>query len=342
MAKKASSKRAEGSSKRAEGSSKRAGPDGLNDSEWEVLLSRIEEGRCTPFLGAGACHPPLPLGSQIAREWAKEYGYPFEDDGDLVRVAQFVAMNYDPMWPKGEILRRIEGQGTPDFTGPDEPHRVLAGLPLPVYMTTNYDDFMMRALQRHDFRRPRRALCRWNSLLKDEPSGLEDLPPDGPNPANPVVFHLHGHSKSESVVLTEDDYLEFLAGIAHDPDLLPRPIRNALDRSSLLFIGYRLADWNFRVLLQGLRTSRQRFWGVIVVRPPSFDSTEGSPPAKGSRPRKGEASADPRAEADEKRAKAMGYLERYYHNLDLKVYWGTARQFCGDLWARWQERRRRP
>jgi SIR2-like domain len=323
-------------------SSKRSEPERLKDSDWDVLLSRIEEGRCTPFLGAGACHPTLPLGAEIAREWAKEYGYPFEDDGDLVRVAQFVAMNYDPMWPKSEILRRIEEKGLPDFTEPDEPHRILAELPLPVYMTTNYDDFMMKALERHPMRRPRRALCRWNTLLKADATGPKDDPSDEPNPANPVVFHLHGHSLPESVVLTEDDYLEFLASIAQDPNLLPRPIRNALDRSSLLFIGYRLADWNFRVLLQGLRTSRQRFWGVIVLRPPSFDSTKGPPPARGSRPGKGGAGGDPQAEAAERRTKAMGYMERYYHNLDLKVYWGTAREFCGDLWMRWQQRRKRP
>ena len=35
---------------------------------------------------------------------------------------------------------------SPDFRAPSEPHAVLADLPLPIYMTTNYDDFMVKAL----------------------------------------------------------------------------------------------------------------------------------------------------------------------------------------------------
>src|SRR5205823_2188648 len=118
------------------------------------------------FLGAGACYGALPLGAQVAREWAKKYDYPFGDDGDLVRVAQFIAVQYDPVFPKIEILKQLQGAPPPDFRAPDEPHGVLADLPLPVYVTTNYDDFMARALT--DRRRDvRRELCRWNDLVQD-------------------------------------------------------------------------------------------------------------------------------------------------------------------------------
>ena len=36
-----------------------------------------------------------------------------------------------------------------------------------------------------------------------------------PTPANPLVYHLHGHLEMpQSLVLTEDDYLEFLVRIS--------------------------------------------------------------------------------------------------------------------------------
>ena len=74
-----------------------------------------------------------------------------------------------------------------------------------------------------------------------------------PTQANPVVFHLHGHyDVPESLVLTEDDYLDFLVAVSRDDGLLPHQIQKALAGASLLFLGYRLADWNFRVIHRGL------------------------------------------------------------------------------------------
>ena len=77
-------------------------PKTLEEKDWTMLLRRIEKGKCTPFLGAGACYGSLPLGGDIARKWAADYGYPLGDCNDLVRVAQFLAVQNDPMFPKEE------------------------------------------------------------------------------------------------------------------------------------------------------------------------------------------------------------------------------------------------
>ena len=74
-------------------------PNTLGERDWDLLLRRIKAGKCTPFLRAGACYGVLPLGSHIAQEWAEEHDYPLEDCGDLARVAQFLAVQYDPMFP---------------------------------------------------------------------------------------------------------------------------------------------------------------------------------------------------------------------------------------------------
>ena len=62
----------------------------LGESDWELLLKRIAEGRCTPFLGAGVCYGTLPLGSEIAAAWAKKEEFPLDDCSDLAKVAQDV------------------------------------------------------------------------------------------------------------------------------------------------------------------------------------------------------------------------------------------------------------
>jgi hypothetical protein len=285
----------------------------LSGRDWDILLRRISRGDCLPFLGAGACFGTLPLGAEIAREWAEQYSYPMSDPSDLVRVSQYLAVEFDPRFPKELVVERLRG-GPPDFHEPDEPHGVLARLPLPIYLTTNYDDFMVQALNR-SYRDPQRESCRWNDLIRDEPTLFDRKPDYRPTVANPLVFHLHGHTDPRSIVLTEDDYLMFLAAM-HDPDLIPDSVRRAIAESSLLFIGYRMADWNIRVLLQGLRRlgmgfSRNGNLSVMVLFPPDGP--------------------------DEVRQKMQSYFDRYYAAMDLRVYWGTARQFCGELATRWEK-----
>src|SRR5215471_19225437 len=122
-------------------------PGTLKEETWSILLKRISNQSCLPFLGAGASFPALPLGSTIATEWAREYKYPGDNPKNLVEVAQFLAIQYDPAYPKEKILERLAEANRPDFNAADEPHSLLAELPLPIYLTTNYDDFMVSALK---------------------------------------------------------------------------------------------------------------------------------------------------------------------------------------------------
>ena len=290
-------------------------PKTLEEKDWDTLLRRIKDGKCTPFLGAGACFGVLPLGSEIARKWAKEYDYPLCDINDLARVAQFLVVDRDDhMFPKEEIVRLFKDVAPPDFNEPGEPHGILADLPLPVYITTNYDDFMVRALKSRN-KDPKQELCRWNKYIKGQPSIFASEPGFTPTTANPVVFHFHGCKEvPESLVLTEDDYLDFLVNISRDQALLPPRIQKALTGASLLFIGYRLADWNFRVLFRGLISSMEgslRRLSVAVQLPPDASEPE--------------------------RLKAQSYLTEYFKNTDVRVYWGTARDFSTELKERWEK-----
>lgn len=277
----------------------------LEEKDWTLLMQRIKDGKCTPFIGAGACSGALPLGSDIAREWAKKYKYPMADCDDLVRVAQFLAIQSDPMFPKEEILKCLKCISPPNFNAPDEPHGVLAELPLPVYITTNYDEFMVQALKSRN-KDPKRELCKWNKYIKKQPSVLDSG--FRPTVANPVVYHLHGHNEvPESLVLTEDDYLSFLVNLSRDQNLLPPRIQEALAGTSLIFIGYRLADWDFRVLFQGIISSTEstlRRISITVQLPPTQQEMK-------------------------------IYQEKYFGEM-MRVYWGTAREFAAELGDRWE------
>ncbi len=290
--------------------------DDSDSLDWGTLLDCIDEGRCTPFLGAGACHGVLPLASDLARDLAREYEYPLEDCTDLARVAQYLAVTRNRMRPKDLLTRRLSKIPPPSFDEPDEPHGVLARLPLPVYLTTNYDNFLFQAL-RGQKKDPRREVCRWNSAVRDEPSVFDGEPRFEPSPANPLVFHLHGHfDLRESLVLTEDDYIDFLVRVTRDEALLPPRVRRSLTGASLLFLGYRISDWTFRVLYQSLvvylEKSLQRGHVSVQLVPGGEEIT------------------------DEQKAKVQSYLNRYYKHLDIHVYWGTCQKFVAELSERWE------
>src|SRR5208337_4267127 len=167
----------------------------LRDSDWKRLLLRIKEKKCTPFLGAGASFGSLPLAADLAEELAKRYSYPFADR-DLVRIAQYGALHEDPNAPKEDVIQILRAAGPPKYKPPEfsvdgephgtlaglpllspprfdeilnEPHRILARLPFHVYLTSNFDDWMEKALRQAD-KEPKIAVCPWNKYIIDAPT----------------------------------------------------------------------------------------------------------------------------------------------------------------------------
>jgi hypothetical protein len=289
----------------------------LTEKEWSILLSRIPKQRCTPFLGAEVMGGLMPPRSEIAKCWAAESNFPLENPHDLAQVAQFVATTaLDANVAREKILDELKKASAPNFNTIDEPHRILAELPLEVYITTDYHDFMVQALKsRH--RDPRQELCRWSELLRGEKSVF-----DGDfklSVANPVVFHLYGHmGVPESLVLTEDDYLDFLVEIGKKPSPITPRIEKALARASLLFLGYRLTDLEFRVLLRSLATvKRQEDYRHVAVQLVHVSD---------------------QAESEEqfaRLAKIKEYYSIYCDRSSITTYWGTTHDFLVELKQRW-------
>jgi len=289
------------------------------------LLTKIRQKECVPFIGAGASFPTLPRGADLAEQLLQEdeaesrKPYPLADRGDLAKVCQYLAVTHgDSSWPKRKIADRLSSGKTPDFDDPGEPHRALANLRLPIYMTTNYDDFLFQALTRVGVK-PRQEFARWTrALLEDESSSFDDS--WRPSPEEPVVFHLHGHTGVyRSMVASEDDYLDFLVNMSkeiartpRDPSertMLPLPIRKAVRNYRLLFVGYGLADVNFRVILRSLVGSLEQSARQLHL---SIQYSGSSP------------------------EELENYLEEYFRwTLQLNVFWGSARDFTQEMARRW-------
>src|SRR5215813_10952562 len=133
----------------------------LDKQSWEVLIRRIKDGTCTPILGAGIYAEGPSIRTNVARKWADEYEYPLGDGGDLARVARFLTVQYaDAEFAAGKYVEELNGLPEPNFENPTEPYTILAKLPLPIYITTNYDNFMEQALKKRN-REVKMDYCRW-------------------------------------------------------------------------------------------------------------------------------------------------------------------------------------
>jgi hypothetical protein len=287
----------------------------LDDREWKRLIEQLRSGDCTPFLGAGAAAGTLPTAADLSQRWAADYEYPFQNRADLADVMQYASIiERDPVTVKQHVKEFLANRKAPDFRDPAEPHALLARFPVRVYLTTNYDDFMKQALLR-ERKDPTTAVCPWYRGANDD-AGTR-IPRDyRPRADKPLVYHLHGSFRHpSSLVLTEQDYAEFLVTLVKEQGtnehrVIPTQVLNALTRLPLLFIGYSLRDASFRTLFHGLVKSVaevQRRRHVSVQLP--LSSSLGPDAAE----------------------RATQYLNRYFNELNISVYWGTAQQFCSEL-----------
>jgi len=294
----------------------------LKDEDWTDLLYSIQEKKCTPFIGAGASAPWLPLGRDIAKKWAEEYDYPLQDSNQLSRVAQFLEIKFEnAMFPRKILSTMLKRINPPDFALEqfrNTPYAVLADLNLPIYITTNYDQFMEAAL-RSKGKDPVSEFCRWNNYAEVAgiPSVFNKSSKYKPTEATPLVYHLHGDNNiAQSMVLTESDYIDFILNLNMKKDVLPAVVLQRLATSSLLFIGYSLEDISFRIIFRGIMNllgMRFQLSNVAVLLPPFYIK-------------------------DDKTNHILEYLDKYTKNMfKIHVYWGDASEFSAELRKRLDE-----
>ena len=302
----------------------------------------------------------LTIEEQLTKLWAEDIGYPLPDIHNLARVAQyFLVEQKDNLFAREkylEFLKTIlldiagEDENSSDLAAQlhdqieeksfseivrllDYPHfpaeiedplLLLARLPLPVYITTSHYDFLERALIAAG-KNPITQVCFWSgSRVNARPEHGVD-PDYEPDPkVHPMVYHLYGlEDYPQTMVLSEDDYMNFLVAMAQDNDtqnpILPLRLRDILANKTLLLLGYQLRDWDFRVLFRFIAKYRniepppQR--GMIIQLKQNKKQIGNS-------------------------EKSIQYLSHYFDKKQFDVEWNEAERFIYDLSTKWNEQRR--
>jgi hypothetical protein len=265
----------------------------------QTIIDRIKAGKAVPIISQVVDYNLILGGhAELVEAYADYVQYPLAEKHNLPHVAQFKGItdeNITDAWAlktdyinfiknrlfdlaesggaSEEALAEVEEVfddvtfsefserlGYPRFEdGQTDPFLILAEFPLPIYLTTSCHNFIEVALKRAG-KEPRTEICRWHKGLESIPSVFET--DYQPTKEAPLVYHLHGFDEyPESLVLTENDYLEFLVATSQEmgrsTDPIPKRVRQAMADSSLILLGYRLQNLDFKVI----------FWSLIRPRP---------------------------------------------------------------------------
>ncbi len=271
------------------------------NQHYRAAINAMLEGRLVPFLGAGVnlCGRParsayvasqrtfLPSGGELAQCLAERSARSdYLKKHDLAHVAEYVALT-EGSYVLYQELHKIFDADYP----PTKLHKFLATLhsmlqqkgystPYPLIITTNYDDLVERAFVDAgekldvvfyvaDGPQKGRFIHRGpdgNEQTIDKPNEYDKFALD----QRAVILKIHGAVKraavdpeEDSYVITEDHYIDYLTRT--DPSLVPVTLRAAMRRSSFLFLGYALRDWNLRVILHRLFGERKldtKSWSI--------------------------------------------------------------------------------
>lgn len=328
--------------------------------KWPRLLSSISDGSATPILGSGLHEALTGSSRDLAQALADESRFALAavDREDLPQVSQYFAVTQDVPTLRRSLLEKqwqlvvgnygadvaaavrsdnpksldrealvdryealLEGARQARLSrGEEEPYALLASVPFRIYLSTNPDSLLEHALAAVG-RPPEVAVCEWNDRMQPHENPFDRDPGYRPDAKKPLVYRLFGRfADPESLVLTEDEYFDYLIGVTTNKDLIPAAVRRALADTALMFIGFRMDDWSFRVLFRSIMNqsggSRRSRYAHVAVQ---IDPEEGRI-----------------IEVDA----ARRYFETYFHGSEIAIYWGSVEDFVRELAARWAERAR--
>jgi len=247
-----------------------------DDVHFAEVADALLGGRLVPVLG-------MDVGA-LAERLASRFEYS-EDDRELTRVAQFVALTKGA-GPLYEELQSLLNAAA----APTRVHRFFAslppllrerGLPHQLLVTTSYDLALEQALldagEEFDVVSYLASGRNRGRFCHRDPSG-ETRVIELPNTyavelsleRRTVVLKLHGGLdeaaavEQGSFVVTEDDYIAYLArGVVGGA--IPVALAAKLNRSHFLFLGYGMREWSLRLVLDrisGGEPLAYRSWAV--------------------------------------------------------------------------------
>jgi len=246
----------------------------MKERHWNSLVTSLRHGQCVLLVGQEIPGTPSmgTEGATYAEALMLQLAEELRDDGREVTGATLtaVAQQYEDAEDFGPNALRALAQKFYHSGAylPSEVHRALAALPFSLIVTTCHDELLVRALKENG-KSPLRQRYNMRGDKRDNPEFMLS----GSHNA-PLVYYLFGDAdEPSSLILSENDLLDFLIAIVSERSPLPNSLRNALKRTgqSFLFVGFGIKQWYLRVLIKVLVRALElhRTASTIATRMPS-------------------------------------------------------------------------
>jgi len=320
--------------------------------QWKSICTWVRQGICVPVVGPDVAEHIFGNTRQLAQQLAQAADCPLDtrDQQDMAKVAQFLATRQDAVeYPRTavaeafgaqlvksaerilcrpitdddqtsdlliEIMNRV-AQNDKDPLKRD-PIRIIASLNAKVFVNAANDELLETCLRMtpvpgstNTFKQPIALNTNW----RDETLDDKNAPPLITDAAKPSLYYVFGKRKQEeghepTWVLTEDDFFDYLIRTTRY-QLMPLVVSNALMTGSLLFLGFPLDDWKFRVLFRLIYAKG----GAALMKKYNHVAVQ----------------VDPGETTVANAQRARKYLEKYFGNSKIGIYWGSATDFLRDL-----------
>lgn len=245
-----------------------------DENNWDALILAIQTGECVLMLGPEAS---LEDSDNKLQTFSETLAKRLSDTPLIKDVVQTwginpfnlpqVSMCYSMKTGRTDLLALVRSfyQERCDLTS--DFHKSMASLPFYLIITLTHDRLLENALR----------------TLKKDPNidyynfkgKKKDLVQMGTK-ENPLIFYLYGITDDpQSLILTENDHLEFFKAIVSNNPPLPINIASELQskNKSILFLGFGFRNWYLRILLHSLqiRSKQSRSFALEQFTPNSFD-----------------------------------------------------------------------
>lgn len=235
---------------------------------WSSLVASLQSGQCVLVLGpdlpaasvAGDGEAPKSVRDLFCENLAAQLEEEEQKVGEMTLFA--VAQQYDdsPAFSTVNLKNLAAAFFRDPKCGPGRLHQALTELPFGVVLTTCHDGLLEKTYRQKDIH-----VSRYWYHYRGEPRDNQEISGVG-SPENPVIYHLFGtFDEPNSLVLTENDLLDFLIHVISGRPKLPDSLRSALRNKTFLFFGFGIKHWYIRVLLKLLVRTLELSGGSVAL-----------------------------------------------------------------------------